>query len=91
MCTAPDGADIRLTPQHVLLECAAVEDCRMRVGITDFARNFENNDYEDVTSYAAYVSGLSLDCKKVSVTEHLQRGRAIKELQSVWLAVWGAG
>ena len=72
------------------MECAAVEDCRMRLGITEFVRNFESRDHEDETSYAAYVSGLSLDCEKVSVTEHLQRGRAIKELQRVWLSLWGA-
>jgi hypothetical protein len=86
VCTAPSGGHFKLTPHHVLLECAAVESCRNRLGITVFAANFENKE----DSYAAYVSGLSLDGKQVSVVEHLQRGRALKELQEVWLAVWGA-
>ena len=90
VCTSPSGGDIKLTPQHVLLECVAIESCRDRLGIADFARNFEKRGHEDDTSYAAYVSGLSIDCVKVSVAEHLQRGKALKELQEVWLAVWGA-
>ena len=45
---------------------------------------------ENETSFSAYVTGLSLYGEKVSVAEHLQRGRAIKELQEVWLSVWGA-
>ena len=73
-----------------MLECVAIESARNRLGIAKFARDFEKMGHQDETSFSAYVSGLSLYGVKVSVTEHLQRGRAIKELQEVWLAVWGA-
>ena len=41
-------------------------------------------------AYSAYICGLSIYGEKVSVTEHLQRGKAVKELKEVWLAVWEA-
>ena len=90
MCTAPDGSDIKLTAQHVLIDCEAIESARDRLGITKFVKNFVQMQNEGDDAYSAYICGLSIYGEKVSVTEHLQRGKAVKELQEVWLAVWGA-
>ena len=79
-----------MTSEHVLLACNAIESARNRLGITKFDKEFGERGNQDVTSFAAYVSGLSVTGEKVSVGEHLQRGRDIKELQEIWLAVWGA-
>ena len=90
VCTAPDGSDIKLTAQHVLLDCEAIESARDRLGITKFVKDFIQMQNEVDEAYSAYICGLSIYGEKVSVTEHLQRGKAVKELQEVWLAVWGA-
>ena len=90
VCTAPDGSDVKLTPEHVLLNCDAVESARNRLGIAKFDTDFNKMCNKDETSFAAYVSGLSVNGEKVSVAEHLLRGKALQELQEVWLAVWGA-
>ena len=74
----------------MLLVCAAVESARNRLGIAKFNNDFAKKGNQNYTSFAAYVSGLSVDCVKVSVAEHMQRGKNIKELQELWLAVWGA-
>ena len=90
VCTAPDGGDVKLTSEHVLFDCDAVDSARRRLGIAEFHRNFDKNGCKSVTSFAAYVSGLSVDGVKISVAEYLGRGRVIKELQHIWLSVWGA-
>ena len=90
MCTAPDGADVRLTPQHVLLDCEAVLSTRDRLGINKFVCDFTKMGNEADEAFSAYVCGLSIYGEKLSVTEHLQRGKALKEIQEVWLKVWGA-
>ena len=90
MCTTQDGADIKLTAQHVLLDCEAVDSARNRLGITKFVRDFETMGNKNDTAYSAFICGLSEYGEKVSVTDHLQRGKVLKELQEVWLAIWGA-
>ena len=85
MCTAPDGADVRLTTQHVMLDCEATMSA-----ISKFVCDFVKNGNEVEEAFSAYICGLSIDGEKVSVTEHLQRGKALKEIQEVWLKVWGA-
>ena len=74
----------------MLFDCDAVESARNRLGIAKFNRDFGKAASQNETSFAAYVSGLSVTGEKVSVAEHLLRGKALKELQEVWLAVWGA-
>ena len=90
MCTAPDGADVRLTAQHVMLDCEAAMSARDRLGISKFVCDFVKSGNEVEEAFSAYICGLSIDGEKVSVTEHLQRGKALKEIQEVLLKVWGA-
>ena len=90
MCTAPDGTDVKLTAQHVMMDCEAVESARVRLGIAKFVSDFEKLGNASDTAFSAYICGRSIYGEKVSVTDHLQRGKALKELQEVWLAVWGA-
>ena len=72
-----------------MLDCEAVESARNRLGIAKFVHDFGKADEND-NAFSAYICGRSILREKVSVTEHLQRGKALKELQEVWLAVWGA-
>jgi hypothetical protein len=67
-----------------------VESARRRLGIAEFQQTYDKVGCRSVTSFAAYVSGLSVDGVKISVAEHMGRGRAMKELQHTWLSVWGA-
>ena len=81
---------MKLTSEHVLFYCDAITSARRRLGIAEFYDSYDQNGCRNVSSFAAYVSGLSVSGVKISVAEHLGRGRAIGELQHIWLSVWGA-
>lgn len=78
-----------LNAEHVLFACHAVQDARNRLGIAAFKRDFvKNNDDFDVTMFCAFVSGYDANGVKISVRDHKMRGRAIMDLQKLWISLW---
>ena len=61
------------------------------LGIAAFNRDFDNNnDHSDVTMFCAFVSSYDANGVKISVRDHKMRGRAIMDLQKLWISLWDA-
>ena len=69
-------------------DCAVIGGTRDQVGVTTYMIDSKNRGVSKTAAYTAYLNGLSVEGGKVELTEYLQRGAALKQLQTDWLSKW---
>ena len=69
-------------------DCAVVEATREQVGVTIYMLDSKERGVSKAVAYTAYLNGLSVEGGKVKLTEYLQRGAALQQLQTEWLSQW---
>lgn len=81
------GEEIKLTSRHVWGECPAVARTRSEVGIKDFQEACSRGGYSRQRSFREYLNGEGPE-DECNNTDYMKRGRALAELQEVWIATW---
>ena len=77
---------VKLSAEHVLRFCKAIESTRVRLGITEFFASYDGD--LDVSPFAAYLNGFDVNGSRVTVIAHKDRGKALIDLRKVWQSVW---
>ena len=77
-----------LTSRHVLQDCVAVEEVRVREGIRTFLNDCKIAGRSSATAYRLYVTGEDAFGSKIATEEHLQRGGCLSRLTDEWLDLW---
>ena len=77
---------VKMSAEHVLQDCKAIESTRVRLGITEFFASYGGD--LDVSPFAAYLNGFDVNGSRDTVVAHKDRGRALIDLRKVWQSVW---
>ena len=91
--TCPACRDIVNTPvkmsaEHVLRDCRAVESARSRLGMARFFAEYDGELDQNVSAMAAYLNGYDVDGSLINVIAHKARGKALLDLRNTWQSVW---
>ena len=87
-CAGMVVAPVKLTAQHVLADCMAVEATRISEGIRGFLQECYTAGRSTATAFAFYVTGKDREGVAVPVAGHLQRGASLLRLQEKWADTW---
>ena len=68
--------------------CTNIESVRSDLGISEFMTMCTSQGLSRGQAFNFYINGKDVGGKVVNVSEHLNRGSALKELQEEWLGKW---
>ena len=77
---------VKMSAEHVLRDCKAIESTRARLGITKFFADYDGE--LNVSPFAAYLNGFDVNGSMDTVVAHKDRGKALIDLREVWQSVW---
>ena len=76
------------TGAHLLFHCSSLSALRAETGISSFRNSCLLQEIPLEQAYSLFVNGFDLSHKKISLWDHLERGKCIDRMRSLWLSKW---
>ena len=87
-CRDSGDGPSKMSAGHVFGNCSAIESARSRLKIRGFITEYEAIGNEDISPFAAFLSGIDKYGTEIDAVAHRNRGKALVDLRESWKTCW---
>ena len=87
-CRDSGDGPSKMSAGHVFGDCSAIESARSRLKIRGFITEYEAIGNEDISPFAAFLSGIDKYGTEIDAVAYRNRGKALVDLRESWKNCW---